>query len=249
MKTASLAPRGLSATAEQTPGTDLSSSRSDQSQYENNFWRTRLCAGLSAVLAVLLLGGLTACSSDSKPAEEAKPEVKGPELITARSAFQKLYVAARGWNQDAKPYRIESTATTDGNGQDGKWAIWRCSFASAAQRSEKTYTWSGSAANGAPERGVNPGIEDSYSPSNASTQVFDMAFLKIDSDAAFATAQKHGGDKVLEKAPDTPVIYVCDWNHNTNELTWHVIYGASREGAKLTVAVNASTGEFIRVEK
>jgi hypothetical protein len=76
-----------------------------------------------------------------------------------------------------------------------------------------------------------------------------MAFLKIDSDQAFETAQKHGGDKVLEKAADTPVIYVCDWNHNTNELVWHVIYGASREGAKLTVSVNASTGEFIRVEK
>ena len=71
-----------------------------------------------------------------------------------------------------------------------------------------------------------------------------MAFLKIDSDQAFATAQKHGGDKVLEKAPDTPVIYVCDWNHNTNELTWHVIYGASREGAKLTIAVNASIGRI-----
>ena len=183
-----------------------------------------------------------------KPAE-TKPEVKGPELITARSAFQKLYVAARGWNQDAKPYRLESTASSDGNGQDGKWALWRCSFASPAQRSEKTYSWSGSAANGAPERGVNPGTEDSYSPTNSSTQVFDMAFLKIDSDQAFATAQKHGGDKILEKAPDTPVIYLCDWNHNTNELTWHVIYGASREGAKLTVAVNASTGEFIRVEK
>jgi hypothetical protein len=45
------------------------------------------------------------------------------------------------------------------------------------------------------------------------------------------------------------VIYICDWNHNTNELVWHVVYGAAREGAKLTVAVNASTGEFIRVEK
>ena len=45
------------------------------------------------------------------------------------------------------------------------------------------------------------------------------------------------------------MIYVCDWNHNTNELTWHVIYGSDRDNAKLTVAVNASTGEFIRVEK
>jgi hypothetical protein len=204
---------------------------------------------LKTSLAFALFALLTACSSDSDKPAETKPEVKGPELITARSAFQKLYIAARGWNQDAKPYRIESTATSDGNGQDGKWAVWRASFASAARRSEKSYTWSGSAANGAPDRGVNPGTEDSYSSSNASTQIFDMAFLKIDSDQALATAQKHGGDKILEKAPDTPVIYVCDWNHNTSELVWHVIYGASREGAKLTVAVNASSGQFIRVEK
>jgi hypothetical protein len=205
-----------------------------------------LCAAFAIVLLALLAG----CSSEpSKPAEEAKPEPKGPEMLTARSAFQKLYVAARGWNQDARPYRIESVATSDGNGHDGKWAVWRANFASATQRSEKGYTWSGSAADGAPSRGINPGTEDSYSASNASTQIFDMAFLKIDSDQAEETAQKHGGDKVLEKAPDTPITYVCDWNHNTNELVWHVIYGASREGAKLTVAVNASTGEFIRVEK
>jgi len=193
---------------------------------------------------------LAACSSESsKPAEPAKPEPKPAELITARSAFQKLYVAARGWNQDAKPYRLESSVTTDGNGHDGKAAIWRASFGSAAMRSGKAYTWSGSVADGAPERGVNPGHEDSYSAANSSTQVFDMAFLKIDSDAAVATAQQHGGDKILEKSPDTPVFFVCDWNHNTNQLVWHVIYGASRDGAKLTVAVDASTGLFIRVEK
>lgn len=203
----------------------------------------------ACALAIFVLAMLTACSSDSKPAETAKPEVKGPELITGRSAFQKTYVAARGWNQDAKPFRLESTATSDGNGHDGKWAVWRGSFASATQRSTKSYTWSGSAADGAPARGINPGIEDSYNPTNSSTQIFDIAFLKIDSDAAFTEAQKHGGDKVLEKAADTPVIYICDWNHNTNQLIWHVIYGSSREGAKLAVSINASTGEFIRVEK
>ncbi len=203
---------------------------------------------LCAALALALLALLAACSSEpTKPAEPAKPEA--PELISARSAFQKVYIAARGWAPDAQPYRLESTATSDGNGHDGKWAVWRGSFASASRRSEKSYTWSGSAADGAPARGVNPGNEDSYSASNSSTQVFDMAFLKQDSDEVFAIAQKHGGDKVLEKAPDTPVTYVCDWNHNTNELVWHVIYGATREGAKLTVSVNASTGEFIRVEK
>ncbi|MFZ1050224.1 MAG: hypothetical protein WAN41_06025, partial [Candidatus Sulfotelmatobacter sp.] len=91
--------------------------------------------------------------------------------------------------------------------------------------------------------------EDVYNPGNASTQIFDVGFLKIDSDQAFAVGQKQGGDKILEKDPSTPVIYICDWNHNTNELVWHVIYGSSRDTAKLTVAVSATTGEFLRVEK
>ena len=200
--------------------------------------------------AITLLAVQTACTSEpSKPAESAS-QTKGPDLLAGRSAFQKAFVAARGWAPDAKPYRIESMVTTDGgNGQDGKWALWRSSFASAAQRSTKSYTWSGSGADGAPARGVNPNPEDSYNPTNSSTQVFDVNFLKVDTDQAFATAQKHGGDKIIEKDPATPVTYICDWNHNTNELIWHVIYGASRESAKLTVAVNASTGEFIRVEK
>ena len=212
---------------------------------------TSPAAAISAAamfIATVLLAGLSACTSEpSKPAESAS---KGPELLAGRSAFQKAFVAARSWAPDGKPYRIESMVTTDGgNGQDGKWALWRSSFASTAQRSTKSYTWSGSGADGAPSRGVNPNPEDSYNPTNSSTQIFDVAFLKVDSDQAFATAQKHGGDKIIEKDPATAVTYMCDWNHNTNELIWHVIYGPNRESAKLTVAVNASTGEFIRVEK
>lgn len=199
---------------------------------------------------VILLALLTACTSEpEKPIEQAKPEVKGPELLKARSAFQKVFVAAHGWNVDARPYRIESVATSDGNGHDGKWAVWRAGFASAAQRVAKTYTWSGSTAEGAPSRDVSFGVEDSYNPTNASMQTWDIQFLKIDSDQALATAQKHGGDKVLEKSPDIPVTYVCDWSRNSNQLIWHVIFGANRESSKLTVSVDASTGLFIRVEK
>ena len=205
---------------------------------------------MGMVAGLTLLALLTACSSEpEKPAEQAKPEVKGPELLTARSGFQKAFVAARSWNQDARPYRLESVTTSDANGRDGKWAVWRAGFASAAQRAAKSYIWSGSTADGAPARGISFGIEDSYSPTNASTQTWDVQFLKIDSDQALAIALKHGGDKVLEKTPDTPVSYVCDFNHNTNKLVWHVIFGPNRENSKLTVSVDASTGEFIRVEK
>jgi hypothetical protein len=189
------------------------------------------------------------CDSNTAKPSETKPEIKTPELLTGRAAFQKVFIAARNYAADVKPFRIESTPSTDGNGHDGKSAIWRASFASAMQHGVKPFFWSGSNSPDAPSRGVSPGNEDSYNPGNASTQIFDVAFLKIDSDQAFAEAQKHGGDKVLEKDPNTPVIFVCDWNHNTNELVWHVIYGDSRESAKLAVSINASTGAFIRVEK
>ena len=203
----------------------------------------------SAVLLLLIFAIVVACDSNTAKSPEAKPEPKGPELLSGRAAFQKVFIAARNYAADVKPFRIESTPTTDGDGHDGKSAVWRASFASPAQRGVKPFIWSGSNAPDAPSRGVSPGNEDVYNPGNASTQIFDVAFLKIDSDQAFAVAQKHGGDKILEKDPSTSVIYICDWNHNTNELTWHAIYGATRDNAKLTVAVNASTGEFIRVEK
>jgi hypothetical protein len=209
----------------------------------------RMFAPAGVILVVMLLALVGCTSEPSKPAEPAKPEVKTPELLTGRAAFQKVYMAARGWARDAQPYRIQSIPTSDGNGHDGKWAVWRASFASPSLHSAKSYVWSGSVASDAPSRGINPGGEDSYSPTNSSTQIFDIAFLKVDSDQAVATAQKHGGDKVLEKAADTVVTYVCDWNRNTNELIWHVIYGTGRDSSKLTVAVNASTDEFIRVEK
>lgn len=198
----------------------------------------------STFLAAALLISLASCTSGSnQPAPPPKEEPK-TELLTGRIAFQKMFVAGRGWARDAQPYRIESYITADANGHEGKAALWRASFGSPSMRATKPWVWSGSIAPDAPARGVNPGTEDSYSPANASTQIFDSLFLKIDSEQAFAAAQKHGGEKVLEKASDTPVTYVCDWNHNTNELVWHVIYGP-----RLRVAVNASTGEFLRVEK
>ncbi len=199
--------------------------------------------------ALLVTLALASCDSNSSKPAETKPEPKPVELLTGRAAFQKVFIAARNYAADVKPFRIQSTPSTDGNGRDGKSAIWTASFASAMQHGVKPFIWSGSNAPDAPSRGVSPGNEDVYNPGNASTQIFDVAFLKIDSDQAFTEAQKHGGDKLLEKEADTPVIYVCDWNHNTNQLVWHVVYGASRDTAKLTVSVNASTGEFIRVEK
>ncbi len=214
----------------------------------------------ATVISFALLLGLsflTACSnkppapaSEQKAApQSAAPKDTTPTLHTGREAFQRMYTAARGWAGDARPFRLQSVPTQDASGKDGKASVWRASFASAGKRSIKTFVWSGSHAPDAPEFGITSGAEDSYSPSNTATQVFDIQYLKVDSDKAFEVAEQHGGQKLTKKDPSQPIYYVLDWSSSENALLWHVIYGISRPDAKLAIAVNASTGAFLRVEK
>ena len=205
------------------------------------------------LLGMLALGLLTGCSSEpSKPAgPAAKPAPAQPadEYKTGRLVFQKLLLTARAWAGDAQPFRLESQHTKGAPVAEGKAGIWHASFASAQRASIKSYLWSGVAGEDATERGISPGLEDTYNPANASTHPFDLGFLKVDSDQAFKAAQEHGGKDLLKKTPEQPVIFVLDWDSRKNQLVWHVAYGDSRAVAKLTVAVDASTGGYLRVEK
>ncbi len=219
------------------------------------------CAGrreitMSKYLCALFLALMTftGCQSGTAPqpasnAAPAKKEEPATTTYTGREAFYKAYISARNWAPDARPFKAASEINKDSNGHDGKSAIWRIGFASPTRRTLKTFVWSGTHSEDAPPFGVNATTEDTYNPSNSSTQVFDPQFLKIDSDKALEVAQQHGGAKLLKQNEKLPVVYQLDWSPRENVLTWHVIYGGSRPDAKLVVAVNASTGDFERVEK
>jgi len=207
-----------------------------------------------ALAAIAMAAMLAGCSSTPKPAERAGGEAKtekpkAPELLTGRVAFQKLFVTARSWAPDAQPFRLESEAVTQAPGTDGKAAIWRGYFASPSKRALKPYLWSGISGQDAAERGISPGTEDTFNPANTSTVPFDFAYLKSDSDKAFEVAQAHGGKKLLDADPQQPIKYTLAWNSSANQLVWHVIYGTSEMDAKLRVAVDASTGTFLKLEK
>jgi hypothetical protein len=200
------------------------------------------------IAGVLCLAG---CQSGGPPPEAGSqaPKSKPTQTYSGREAFQRLYVSARGWAGDARPYRLESRPTSDANGQDGRAAVWRASFASAARGAIKTLVWSGSQAEGAPEPGITPGIEDTYNPANRATQVFELGFLKVDSGKALEVSKERGGARILRRNPEQPVSYILDWDVDRSVLTWHVIYGPSPSQAVLRVAVNAASGGYLRVEK
>jgi len=209
----------------------------------------------TAFTAFLLLLTITACNTGSenkgsgnKEAQKAPAAPAADEYLTGRSAYQKLFIASRGFAPDIKPYRLESRYTPGAPVQEGKAGVWTAQFASATRGGLKAYTWSGVNSQDAPERGITPGTEDTYNPSNTSTQVFDNAFLKVDSDKAFEVAQEHGGAKLMKEDPKQPVRFLLYFDNKAHQLAWHVIYGNSVDDAKLRVAVDATSGAYLRTE-
>jgi hypothetical protein len=196
-------------------------------------------------LAVVCLG----CDSEPKKAPASKEDQPpaAAQFETGRFALQRMVGPARGWAPDAQLVRLESTNLKDSNGHDGKANFWHSLFASTSRQKSEPFTWSGIATEDSP-RGVNHGVEDTYNPANRSSRSFDLNFLKVDTDKAFDVAQQHGGKKIMEKDPKVSVGYVLDWDTQSNQLRWHVIYGGSESTGKLTVLVDASSGQFLRKE-
>jgi hypothetical protein len=195
------------------------------------------------LFAALLLG----CSSPSGKESSSKPQPLATELSTGRFALQKLIPPARFWAPDALPMRLESKPTQESNGQDGKSALWKATFASPNTSKSEVFTWSGLSDPDIP-RGVDHGAAEPFDASNRSTQPFQLAFLKVDTDKAYEVAQAHGGKQLLAKDPTTRVKYVLDWNAQANQLKWRVAYGGTDVSPKLSVIVNATTAEFIHKE-
>jgi len=209
----------------------------------------------TTALLCVALGLLVSCSPEKKAGTEAptqpvaKPAVKEAQYDTGRTAFQRTYLAARGWAPDVKPFRLQSQFTADAPTAEGKAGLWRASFASPSRRMMKLFVWSGLVGPDAPEQGISFSAEDSWSPTNSSTQPFDIAFLKTDSDKAYEVAEKNGGEKLTKKDPKQPVTFVLSWDTAKNQLVWHVLYGDNPTETKLRIAVDATSGAFLRVEK
>jgi hypothetical protein len=202
----------------------------------------------SVLLAAVLM--LAACTSTNQPSSNGSqpepPKPAPPQLETARYGYQQMLNGARLWAADAQPFRLESVATSEANGQGGKSAVWRGSFGSASRGKMEKFVWSGAGAES--KRGVDHGVEDFYSPMNATMMTFDTAYWKSDSDAAYDVAQKHGGEKLVKANPKTPVTFVLDYDSAHRRLTWHVSY-APQGAQPLTIDVNATTGQFIGTER
>jgi hypothetical protein len=172
-------------------------------------------------------------------------EKKEPVPYTAKPCFERMSDMAQRWTPDALPFHMESSITTEANGQSGTATVWRGLFASPSRGTFKTFTCSGSRLPDQPPLGITSTVESASSPLVASLE-FDRSYLQTDTDKAFATAQQHGGATLTKKNPQQPVLYILERNPKEKALYWYVVYGNSQSESKGTGVINATTGAYIR---
>ena len=208
----------------------------------------RSTAILSCSLAVLLVGG---CAGGEAPSlRTEKPEApKPPEEVSGRHAFQNMFVAARSWARDARPFRLRNFYMKQSSGLGGQAVAWTASFASRSLRKYKTYTYSTEKTANL-HKGVFAGHDIRYSAESELTgPPFPVAGFRIDSDQAFELAEAKGGKAFRKKNPQTPVAFLLEYVPSYHRLVWLVCYDVECRTSPFTVSVDASTGTVLKVAK
>jgi hypothetical protein len=198
---------------------------------------------LAIIAAGLFLAG---CSEAPAPTTPAKKEEAKPEPVTGQSALFKMYQVARAWAADAAVLKLDSVRVEGVPDQPGKSAGWEAVFTSEQKSASHAYTWYAVDQEPTIHKGVFGGAEEGYSGAHGTTTPFLIADVKIDTDAALATAK--GKEEAFEKKnPGQPVIYLLEKSGKFGHPAWRVIWGESVGTSAFSVFVDASTGAFLEI--
>ena len=198
---------------------------------------------LTIIAAGLLLAG---CSEQPAPPAAAKKEEAKPEPATGQSALFKMYQVARNWAPDAAVLKMDSVRMDGVPDQPGKSAGWEAVFTSEQKASSHAFTWYAVDQEPNIHKGVFAGSEENYSGAHGETTSFLIADVKIDTDAALATA-KAKEEAFEKKNPGQPVIYLLEKSSKWAHPAWRVIWGESVSTSGFSVFVDASTGTFLEI--
>jgi hypothetical protein len=191
--------------------------------------------------AMVLL--LTSCSETPTVAKK-EPE-KPPEPVTGQSALFRMFQVARGsWASDVQVLKMNTIALSDvPDVPRGKAAAWQATFTSASRSQSRSYTYSIVEGQGNLHKGVFGLLEEGWSGPHGGNEPFPMAAVKVDTDAAYQTALKEGGD-YDKKNPGKPITFLLEKIAKYPDPVWRVIWGESVGTSNFSVYVDASTGDY-----
>ncbi len=161
------------------------------------------------------------------------------DWITGREALQRIVTSAKQWSPDAEVIRLYSGICKKAP-REGTCNEWRAVVLSVPKKKSTGFDWRTGA--------VTQSEVSDYEPKDKQGAI-DPGRIKADSDSAFRVAEEHGGKPLLERNPETEIRYAMMWDKGVGRLIWLVFYdikGTDFSSAKLHVATNAETGEFLQ---
>ena len=189
---------------------------------------------LMCALAVAVLAG---CGTE--PAKPVKPvAVEAPKPITGRSAFYRMFPAARQWAADAQGIQLRSIHLEEVQGAPGTAGAWQAMFVSASLHQSKTFTWSAIDAPGNLKQGVFPGDKGDFNGKIEQALPFFNQALHIDSDEAFKSLN-------VPAVKGEPINFLLEFTSRFPDLTWRVMWGESVGSASKSGFVDATTGQVV----
>jgi hypothetical protein len=199
----------------------------------------RLAFLLSSLLLALALAGCGSETASKEPAEPPPP----PEPVTGREAYQKMYLKAKLWANDAELLQLSSIALEGVPEQPGKRGAWRGIFASPSKGRQKSITYSVIEGPGNLYQGVFEGNEANFSPHMGA--LTSAVAIKIDSDQAHEAAMEKA-KAYVQKHPDMPIVYILETPRGETSAQWRVLWGHSVSSSNYSIFVDAATGKYLR---
>ena len=185
---------------------------------------------------------LSACS-DSSTATKKAPE-KPAEPVSGLSAVYKMYQVARTWAPNPSVLSMTSMHVTGIPEATGKAGAWEGTFTSPTLGRSRSFTFSVVELLPDVHKGVFAGPEAGFSGSKGESKPFNIAAVKVDTDAAYATALTKAAD-YAKKNPDKPITYLLQKIDRFPDVVWRVIWGESLGQSSFSIFIDASTGSYL----
>lgn len=199
-----------------------------------------------AVFAPLcaLLWTLSGCSDQSTATKKA-PE-KPPEPVSGLSAVYKMYQVARTWDPTPSVLSMISMHVAGIPEAPGKAGAWEGTFTSPALGRSRSYTFSVVEILPDIHKNVFAGPEASFTGAKGESKPFNIAAIKVDTDAAYQTALANSKTVEYEKKnPGKTITYMLEKIDRFPDVVWRVIWGESVSKSNFSVFIDASTGSYL----
>ena len=198
---------------------------------------------LAAALAIHV-SCLDSSSPSEKKARTEKGEKKAVEPVSGQNAYYKMYGAAKGWAPDTQAFKCEPIRMNALAEKDGRFPAWKCIFVSESKRAMKTYSYSVIEGEGM-YKDVFGGHDESYTGPIGQNVPFPILALKIDTEAAIATAKSKSAEFMKKNPSITMVTPVLEKTKEIGNAVWRIYWGNPATSG-YSVLVDASTGEYVR---